>query len=409
MKLRKQKILYAAVMVALVGALSACSDSDDVADLDLDPDPDPVAGIFTIDASAGGRLESRTRPYVYVDITTGEIVADINDDNAKNEANKDRWHIAFKRTHPIQLNGGVSGAADVAGAMAVGSDLYDAAGDVITDFANLNKESEYDKFRDLTFTQATALDYTLDAYMQVIKPDDWAVGDASGGFTMTNKWWIVRGGNGSFVKMRVTEYNAPNITIEYYFAADADTLYPVPPATPQTYTTSLGASTGSECIDFDSGAAIANCDIDNNSDATWDLLWEKNATTSVRNLWTNGGVKGANTSRGGALGPREQLSSLDSYTKAAVFTTGSGREINVGTTKDSAGGIFSIQEIGAKYGWGEYSLAGNNKLWPNFRVWTIRTGANAASHTYYKMQILAYYNLAGESGHFTYRLEELTE
>lgn len=401
--------------VCAVALITGCGDDKDD---DSEGDASNAEKIYTVDASAGGRLEAANNPYVYIDLSSGEVVAGIDDDNADDASNSDTWHIALKRTSPVKLNGGVSGAGNVQGALAVASDLYDSNGDVVDTFANLTKDSEFDKFNDVTLTDAQALTYVEDTFGQAIDKNGWGVyNSTTHAYVMQNKWWIVKGGNSSYVKMRVTDYTTPNITIEYYYAADADTNYLT--TNPETITTALTGDMGSACIDFDTDSILANCDIDNHESGEWDLLWEKDSSTYTRTLWTNGGVKGIGS--GGTVGPKayrtaaedpndgtDDADNFEYYAKGSFYDSGV-VSIDVGTVEDSAGGIFADQEKGGKYGWGEYALAGGHNMWPNFRVWVLRTGEDG-SYQYYKIQILSYYDeTTGDSGFFSFRAEEITE
>jgi len=419
--LKLTALFFSALLITACGGGS----SNKVANTNDDSDNPITNGLeaneFLIDASAGGRLESRNRSHVYVDLKTGKVVEGIDDDNASSETNKDKWQIAFKRTSPIKLNGGVSGAGTTAGALAIESDMYTDDDEIADTFANLTADSEVGKFNNFTLAQAKALTHVKDSNGLTVASNDWGVysGPPRHAIDMTNKWWIVEGGNKSYVKMRVKEYNPPNITIEYYFAADENTPYPT--SNPLTYTTNISGDSGSECIDFDTAAPIANCDINNPNSGEWDLLWERDATARSRNLWTNGGIIGSGS--GGARGPRQYLTEAEDpnagirgqsdnfgpYKRGAWFTNARG-DFNIGVVSDSESGVFSAEENGAaKYGWAEYSLADNSKMWPNYRVWSIRTGADEASYKYYKLQILNYYHPddPSKSGVFTIRSEEL--
>lgn len=353
--------------------------------------PEGTAVTVRIDATAGGLGAPPDDPrnrYTYFDLTSGQVLSELSDEQARRDG---RWHVAFKR-HRIKLNGGVSGPGAVRGAVAdAQEDFYDDAGEpIVSIFTNASAESEQTAFD--AVRSGDGLDFMADREVPYILGD----GSADGWWSYSGppehrvdanpqRWWLVRSAEGnSYAKFHVTGIvqATREITLELFYQGPADDAFS---NTPITWTAVLGAGGGRRCFDFDS---VTEVDCEGAAD-TWDLQVE--VAARAWNIWTNGGVRGSG--RGAAFGP------LDAST-AANYASGTvspgGRNIVRLYRQDSTGGIFE------EYPWYAYDLLGENKLWPNYRVYAIDTGS-----AHYKLQILGYYDEAGVSGHYTLRYAAL--
>ncbi len=343
-----------------------------------------------IDATAGGIGAPADDPrnrYTYFDLVNGQVL-ELSDEQARRDG---RWHIAFKRNR-IKLNGGVSGPGAVRGAIAdAQEDFYDASGEpIVSVFTNASAESERTAFA--AVTRGDGLDFIADRATPYILGD----GSADGWWSYSGppehrisanpeRWWLIRSAEGNgYAKFHVTDIvqATREITMELFIQGPTDTAFS---NIPITWTAALGADGGRRCFDFD-GAAEVDCE---SAAETWDLQVE--VTGRAWNLWTNGGVYGRG--RGAAFGPLDADAAAD-YVSGTVAPDG--RSIARLYRQDGTGGIFE------EYPWYAYSLLGNNKLWPNYRVYVIDTGTG-----HYKLQILGYYDEAGVSGHYTLRYAPL--
>lgn len=382
-------------MMSALGALSGCVDggnSGSAPNANNNPPSNTMASV-QIDATAGGLGASPDDPknkYTYFNLDTGQVVNLSDADATASSA----WHIAFKRTS-IKLNGGVSGPGTVAGAVAdAQDDFYDAAtGDPNPSvFLNATAESELAAFD--AVTSAADLTFAEDRNVPYIKgdgsSDGWWLYSGPPTYTVSanpDKWWLVRSAAAdSYTKFHVTNIvqASRDITLEMFIQGTGNSAFST---TPITWMATIGAAGGSNCFDIDAAA-----EVDCTTAATdWDIKVEVSADGRDWNIWSNGGVSGSGN--GGAFGP------IDSATIGAYVSGTSspaGTDITRFYGQDSAGGVFKDNT------WYAYSLQGNNKLWPNYRVYAIGTGS-----VQYKLQILSYYNDAGTSGWIRFRYEGL--
>lgn len=140
----------------------------------------------------------------------------------------------------------------------------------------------------------------------------------------------------------------------------------------------------SVCYDVDSQSEV---DCQSNEDS-WDVRFEKNGF----NIWLNGGIFGEGD--GGAFGPRE-LSVMQEYNGGADVP---------GYFKDQVSGVFLDNS------WYAYSLNGQHKLWPNYRVYVVESNAK-----HYKLRLNSFYApqdssdaAPGTSGVISFEYEEIT-
>ena len=399
MNLSKQ--LFASVLVMLaVGALSACGGSENKGtNDDSAADSSSLDGgnsnnssdvvTKTIDATAGGRGVAADDPankYTYFNLATGEVV-ELTDVEAEFSTN---WDIAFKRTN-TKLNGGVSGAGSVSGAIAdAQEDYYNAEGEP-NDSVFLNATSDLELASLEAITNVSGLDFATDRYVPAIiggygEKSMWSYDRTTHTVSVvSDQWWLVKSSSGdSYAKLHATDLtktdSSRDITLEYFFQASGESAFST---TPSTHTFNIPLDGGGICYDFD--AAVE----DDCTSADWDIKVEY--ANRTYNIWTNGGVFGDGD--GAATGPVEG-SKVSDYVSGTL--TSSDSNYSAHYSSDGIGGVFIDN------GWYEYSLQGEHKLWPNYRVYAIDTGS-----AQYALQILSFYNKAGTSGWITLRYKEM--
>ncbi|HID80986.1 MAG TPA: hypothetical protein EYP51_01200 [Thiotrichales bacterium] len=378
------KLLFLSLIITGCGSGGG---SDPAPDPDPDPDPDSIKSL-TIDATAGGFGAAPDDPknkYTYINLDTGQVV-ELTDAEAETSLD---WHLAFKRTKP-KLNGGGSGPGTVKAALADAQDeYYEASGDPNASvFLNANADQELQSLKDVA--DDTGLDYVED------RKDPEIIGDGG-----TDSWWsydpathtisanpdawnIVRGSKGkSFAKLHVTNIvqASRDITIEMNIQGDGETAFDM---NPTIYTANIGATGGEKCYDFDTKAEV---DCAANA-ADWDIQVEVTADGRSWNIWTNGGIRG-DGSMGGRFGTVSSAT-IGNYPDATAVPK---------FFKDAPSGLL----LDSKTRWYAYNLQGGHKIWPNYRVYVIDTGAKK-----YKAQVTSYYHPTdGTSGVISLRYKEL--
>ncbi len=391
MKTLRQLFIRLTLMALVIGVLSACGGDNA---LDPTPTPPPQSGntsnTTTINATAGGFGTSPGDPankYTYFNLATKAVV-ELTDAQA---ATSSDWHIGFKRTN-VKLNSGVSGSANTKGAVAdAQDDFYDANGDPDNSvFLNATAASEVNSFD--AVVDVSSLTFKEDRYIPYITGDGssdgwWLYAGPPTHAVSANadKWWLIKSAASnssanSYAKFHVTDIvqTSRDITLELFIQSISDSAFSTMPT---SWTAAIGAAGGSKCFDIDTAVEV-DC---STASADWDLKVE--VADQSWNIWTNGGVSGSGS--GGAFGSFD-TAGANSYVNG---TNGpSGTSIARFYRQDSAGGLFKDNT------WYAYSLQGNNKLWPNYRVYAIDTGAAK-----YKLQILSFYDDAGTSGHITLR------
>ncbi|MDX3905948.1 MAG: HmuY family protein [Pigmentiphaga sp.] len=174
-----------------------------------------------------------------------------------------------------------------------------------------------------------------------------------------------------------------------------------------SWTFTLPAAGGSVCYDFDTGVEVAAC-----TGAAWDLKVSSGSRSAT--LWTNSGTSG--TGQGGAFGgPFDHTwTELQTYQDATVDPA-SGSPLPAAVyTADSAASVFTgtndIQSAAF-----EYDIAGDHRLYPNFRVFLITTDSTATvsggsapvtdGPNVFALQVTGYYGGAAgtTSGHPSFR------
>lgn len=357
--------------------------------------PPPVSGETLIDATAGGLGAppgDAKNKFTYFNLDTGKVV-DLTDEQAKISS---IWHIAFKRSS-IKLNGGVSGPGGVKGAVTDDQAEFYENGDEakpnVSIFLSATRNSEKEDFD--AVKDVSVLSYQSDRHIPAIKgdggADSWWAYDPNTHAVSANSgnWWLVRStGGDSYAKLHVTGLvkgtSSRDITFELFVQGVAQAAFSAAAVTP---TLSLPLAGGVKCYDFDA-AAESDC-----AGNTWDFKVEYDAAARLYHLWTNGGVSTATGGKSAAFG---RISAADIPGYADGTRDPGGADIKNLYTADKAGGVFVDKS------WYAYNLQNDHKLYPNYRVYAIATGA--AKH---KVQILSYYDAGGASGWITLRHQKL--
>jgi len=316
----------------------------------------------------------------YMNLETGSVLTMTDEEAA---ASSD-WHLAFKRNN-IQLNSGASGPGQVAGAVAADqAGFYTGSGEPNSSvFLNATANSELEH---LLAPMSEPSSWTSDAVVSQFG-NDWYVYDSGNITANPDNGWLVRSAEGdSYARMQVNGIDFPTRTMPpegvKSFQIDFD-VQPAAQATftgTATFTGSIPGTGGELCFDFDSDATVG-CDT-----ATWDV--KLGFVGRDFYLRTNSGPSGDGD--GGAFGPFE-WTELETYTNATL--SDGGQDFTHHYEADSSGGIFTNSL------WYAYSLQGNHKLWPNYRVYLIDTDSTDDASPIYAMQVTGYYNDSGESGH----------
>lgn len=356
--------------------LSACGGGGSSADAGGNDDNNGDNGTFT-----GRTIEINASSYdneVFLDLATGAV---LTSSAIADPATSMLWDVAFQRFN-VRLNGGVGGAKGVKGyATASDSDFYDVEGNpIVEQFVSATAESELNDLLTTT-TRPADTDWITDSLRPAMVGDGSAAGwwlyDPVNHTISANStaFWILRHNTGNtYSKVHITAIDQANRAVTFEFSrqltgatafADSKDLY----------TITLGAAGGLACLDVDTLAEVS-CDLSTD----WDVKLLIQGRTWA--IYSNGGVSGSG--EGAAFG------SMDAAT-AASFTSGN----QVPTwTSDSQGGVFS------DHPWYAYNLQGNNRLWPNYKVYLIDVAG-----IIYRLQVLSYYNAAGSSAFLTVRYD----
>jgi hypothetical protein len=328
-------------------------------------------------------------------------VVDLSDADA---ATSTDWDIAFKRSL-VKLNGGLAGPKGVAGYFAGnnteaygpdGSDADDKPDPLLPWFQAATADSERPDFEAVTDAQIPAdTEFKTDKLVPAIKGDGtndgWWFYHGAPTFAVTavaTNWWVIKSSAGdSYARLHVADLvrdstaGVRRFTVEWYYQGTADTEFG---ATLQTRVVEVPLDGGAKYVDFDTPAD----DADPANVPNWDFKIEYDGTAREYRMTLNGGVSG--TGKAAAYGP---------VTDPDTYTSGTDSTVVTHYQSDSAGGIFVDSS------WYAYNLAGGHKLWPNFRVYLIKSGTDV-----YKLQILSYYHpqTTTESGWYSIRYEKVS-
>ncbi|MEM9605037.1 MAG: HmuY family protein [Pseudomonadota bacterium] len=372
----------ALAMAAIVG----CSDSDSTTPTDdtgggTGGDDTAQFREITIDASAGGFGAAPDDPankFTYFNLERGEVV-DLTDAEALLSSD---WDMGFKRT-AIKFNGGFSAGGTVGSALLDDqADFYNGDGSAnVSVFLN---RTAVDEEPALTGATATGATFVEDEAKPGIPSDgsdtSWWTYDSATRTVRANTqaWFAVRGADGtSYAKGRVTAIDTPSrtVTLELFLQTATDVAFAT---TATTWVADIDDAGGIACYDFDTAAEV-DCVAE---DGVWDLRLEISADAREWTLWTNGGAYGSGRA-GGSLGGMSPGQAAGIISNTDVFRFAA----------DSVGNSVSDNL------WYAYSLQGNNRLWPNYRVYGVNTDSGQ-----YAFQVVSYYNPdSGASGWFTIR------
>lgn len=399
MKPTRLLLLLCLALPLTLGTLSGCFNNNNDEPVANNPPPPLggngasfITGETLIDATAGGFGAPPTDPknkYTYFNLDSGAVVA-LTDAEATTSGD---WHIAFKRSS-IKLNGGVSGSGGVKGALADDqADLYNGSDTSpnVSVFLAATKDTEKEDFDAMTKTNADALGYQADRNIPAITgtggADSWWAYDPVTHATSANanNGWLVRSVEGnSYARLRATGLvktaTSRDVTLELFVQGVGQAAFST---TALTHTFNIPLAGGVKCYDFDA-ATEADC-----TGATWDIKAEYDAVARLYNLWTNGGVSTTTGGKGAAFG---KIASTDIGGYVDGTHDAGGTDISGLYFSDKVGGVFVDKS------WYAYSLQNDHKLYPNYRVYAIDTGAAK-----YKLQILSYYDAGGASGWITLR------
>ncbi|MDQ2670103.1 MAG: hypothetical protein M3Y31_05680 [Gemmatimonadota bacterium] len=307
---------------------------------------DPVEGSLTLNASEG---------WAFASLADEEAVT------VADPATSSSWDIGFNAID-VMLNGGAAGPGGVTGycvcANASATDEQVLA---------MTAESELADFDAVTMEDVPSAGFREDELVPAI--GSWYTGSGSSAVADT-RTWLVRLSNGtSFAKVRVStlsgadENSAGDVTLEYAVQPTADAAFE------PTETVVLDAAAGST-VDLATGT------IDG---AAWDLAVEG---FTIR---LNGGVSGS-----GSAAAAETTDGFEAVTTAVTDPRA--------YRSDTFGGIFTDSP------WYRYNLTGEHGIHPTFDVYLVKRGADV-----YKVQVLDYYDPAGEPRHITFRYAKLND
>jgi hypothetical protein len=389
-------------LIVLGGAvgLTACASEEGGDSTSTTPPPPAVSYTTqTVDATAGGLGTPAGDPrnkYTYLNLATGSVV-DLSDADALTSSD---WDIAFKRSS-VKLNGGLAGPKGVVGYFTGNNaEAYDVNNaPVFSWFQAATAETERSDFESVTATQVPAdTDFKADKLVTAIRGDGtndgWWFYHGAPTFAVTavaTNWWIVRSSEGNtYAKIHVADLvrdstaGVRRFTVEWYYQGSADTVFG---AGLQSRVVEVPLAGGATYLDLDAPAD----DADPVNVPNWDLKIEYDGTAREYRITLNGGVSG--TGRAAAFGPTTTPDSYASGTDSTLVTH---------YRSDSAEGIFVDSSW---YAYGQtFSPAVDHKLWPNYRVYLIKSGTDV-----YKVQILSYYHpqTTTESGWYTIRFERI--
>lgn len=374
--------LHAALGLSLVLALTGCLDSDDN-DSGNNNDDDggggPGYSEVTLDATD-------TETWTHLNLVTGETTdAD------------GTWHVAAQRNR-LKINGGASGPGNGVGALIQSQDeYYDEEGNPDPSvFLNRTPEDEVD-----TLLASFEEPVTDDWYREVITNafgSDWYEYDTATGDMSANDQvgWLVRGHDGeTYAALVVTDFVFRTRAGEGVEAIEFDLR--VQPAEANSFEQAFSlredggiipSGGGTICFHFTGGGSSSDCSGDE-----WDVqLGFEDRDVFLR---TNSGPSGPGD--GALFGPMNR-SDLDGYQEATHSPGGS--SIASHYSADATGGVF------VEHPWYAYNLEGRHQLWPNYRVYLIDSDADDDTAPRHALQVINYYNEAGESGHITLRYRE---
>lgn len=361
--------------------LTGCLDSDSSSGSDSNDDPSEIAGMQEITLDATSNTD-----WVYLNLDTGETL-ELDSEAA---AISTDWHLAAQRMN-IKLNTGASGPGSVRAALAEAQEhLYDHEGRAIeAQFQGMSANSEL-YLLDGPFDEPGTRDWSSESITNPFGMD-WAnYNGANGHYTANDQnGWIVRSASGNaYAKMRMTDLDFPtreaqgikSFEFEFYVQQEGESEFS---ATPITW--EGGAlSSGTLCFDFENNREVAAC-----SGNDWDIQLGFQGRDFF--LRTNSGVSGEG--QAGSFG-------AFAWSDQGDFTSASDvPSPQPGFAADTTSGIFT------EASWYAYGVGGGHQLWPNYRVYLIDTDSDNEEAARYALQVIGYYDDAGQSGHLSLRYQ----
>lgn len=321
------------------------------------PPDDFQEGTLTVDASSPSQ-------FTYVSLADGGSVVTPADPSTSSD-----WDLAVRR-FSLKLNGGVAGPGIVAG-----YNLANNAGLTEVQVVALTEEDGESAFSAVSDTDIPASGFEEDGL--VSDPGaSWFRFDPQAGTLVANPtaaWKALETGGGSAV-FRVAELimagQAPaSLTIEHRHQDVGGSLGAV-------MSTTLDLTGGPAYASLVDGALhdVATCDWD--VGITPELAFEVN------------GDCGAGTFPLDVAEDFTAIAAADDAPDYGPFLAALSGAFPA--TVDDAGGVF----------W--YNIEGNNRLWPTYNVFLVRTGT-----AIYKVQVPSYYDGTGQSGFPTIRFQQL--
>ena len=379
----------AALTFTLAGCGGSSSSQTEAPDDSAGSSGTQTARVYTVTIDATSQTD-----YAYLSLESGGVVtpADPKDDLL--------WDLAFRRSSFI-MNGGDSGSKGVMMAYTGNNaDFYDTSGEPLVDVFNAaTADSELADFTDVTAADATT-DYSSDVFTPAVTGDGseagWWLYDATTHAVSGNDdlYFLVRSGaqdNAKYAYARlrgksIVSNGDRNVTLGISvqttamgsgFLAEEDVLFTLSEANAMT-----------QCYRFDTQNV-------NDCSGEWDIKVQyANRSYVIR---TNGGESGSGSGRAFSIG-----SDPDTYGGADTPLDG---DISAISTQYWLSDVMqsNFGKYSAEYGWGEYSLNGDHKISPNYRVYLLKSG-----ETTYAVQILSYYHPETlESAHITLRYREV--
>lgn len=334
-----------------VFTLAACSDDDGPAGPDT---AEAEIATLTVNASTGWAF-----------VRLGETASTVS---VGDPLSSDGWDLGFFATS-VMLNGGAAGPAGITGHCICGN-----ASATDAQIMAMTAEAEESAFREVGVADVPgdAEAWKSDALAPAI--EGWYAYDPTTHVVSAApaKVWKVRTRTGTFAKVHVTaieggtQATAGRVTVEFAVQPAAGEAM----GAPQTVT--LDGSAGRAYLDLVNGTV--------GSPSAWDLAldgWD---------IRVNGGVSGSG-GVGAVLADEPFADMADAGDAPASVYRG-----------DAFGGVFDANP------WYRYNLEGNHQIWPTYDVYLIRRG-----ETIWKVQLIGYYDEAGNTRRITFRYARIGE
>lgn len=349
--MRSTRTLTLAALPLLALGLSACEDEG------TGPEEDLVEGEVTIDASSN-------TAFGYFTFADGGSAVSVTDPGSSTD-----WDIAFRR-FAAKLNGGVAGPSTVEGANLANN--ASATSDDVVAFTTTDADAAWDA---VTVDDIAGATFLVDGLIEDMT-GPWFTFSPIAGTLVANPGaaWKIQEAEGGYAVFRISDLvmdgqAAETVTVEYRRAEAGGTLG-------DAATIDVDVTQGPGFVDLSSGATVAP------AGCGWDLSIAPSFMIEVNSDCDAGTFP---------IDPTEDFMAIttgeDAPEYGAFLSAISGA---IPGTVDDASGVF----------W--YNIEGNNRMWPTFNVFLIRSGSAV-----YKVQVTDYYDVGGESGHVSFRFEQL--